>query len=587
MAPRKSWPDRVLVAATCTLVATLPWLQTTQFNDVQTAPKQMVLLVCAAIGLLALWWDGVQLPKARSVLVPLALFAAAALLSTAFATDPRASLLGWYGHRFGLVTLLALPVPFLLGAGVTERYGFRPLAIAGLIGVAVAALTAFLQEVGVGGVFAATRTANRSNGGAGSANDLAACMALGTAFLAPLASKRWRIPTLAGATGLITFGSVASGGRLGALALLSALVLAGVLLFIRFGWRSRALRPEAMGLIAGVALGLLLAAATGSLGTLAGRYQARTPEESVLGKDSLEIGVSGTIRFELWRAGLGAALARPLVGHGPDSFVLINGKYRDPNSPAMDERPQILYPSAHSIVFDYAANLGLLGLAALITIAIAVVLPTLRRIRTTPPHIPYLIAGLAGYSAMVLVNPEPIAASPVAWVLLGCCTPLGRPLRRPARILARSALAASAVGATALALAIANAEVIAHKAVEHTRAGDFRAASLDWKFASDSLPFELRYQAYRSLTLALLGAQSHQREDLEVALRASSAVNARFEPLAPDLLREAALLTLLEPGSPKIEATLLRLRDVQPYSGYWIKLAQGVREDRSRLNDAK
>ena len=124
------------------------------------------------------------------------------------------------------------------------------------------------------------------------------------------------------------------------LALLGAFFVAIGLHRVRLGWRSRTLRMDAAAMLAGIALGLGFATATGSVNVLIGRYEARTPEKTLLGKDSLEIGASGQIRLELWRAGLGAAIASPLIGHGPESFVVTNGIYRDPDSPALEERPE-------------------------------------------------------------------------------------------------------------------------------------------------------------------------------------------------------------------------------------------------------
>lgn len=71
-----------------------------------------------------------------------------------------------------------------------------------------------------------------------------------------------------------------------------------------------------------------------------------------------------SIRFEFWELATAMFLNQPLIGYGPGSFALFWSHLHSP--------PFFQAPHAHSIIFNTAAEQGLIGLTALAVLAIAV-----------------------------------------------------------------------------------------------------------------------------------------------------------------------------------------------------------------------
>jgi O-antigen ligase len=136
----------------------------------------------------------------------------------------------------------------------------------------------------------------------------------------------------------------------------------GMVLASTWRWRARTrLRPSMMlaaGGVGVVAVGLAL--------VLGGHALVAHVAETF----SPSVG-SGASRLEIWRIALRAFQARPLLGHGPDTFALVFSAFQTPRYWRL-EWGQIA-GHAHSVYLHTLATRGLVGVAASAGVAVQVV----------------------------------------------------------------------------------------------------------------------------------------------------------------------------------------------------------------------
>ena len=185
------------------------------------------------------------------------------------------------------------------------------------------------------------------------------------------------------------------------------------------------------------------------------------------------LGGTAVIRDRLleWEAAARATAARPLLGFGPDSFLVAWPAYR-PAELVPIVGPGLSLDSAHNWVLQTATTTGLLGLAVTLAtlVAFSIVLVRVGLVRNgTVAGI--IVVALASYWSHALVSVGTIGVDWVPWLGYGATTALAS-AGSPPRALRRMPLWSSIV-LVALALAIGAIGVRAFDAnVEARRARD-------------------------------------------------------------------------------------------------------------------
>jgi O-antigen ligase len=429
-------------------------------------PKAAAVRVCG----LALLAAALAAPRIRrqAERLPLDLAVGAWLLveilSTAFSASPLLSLVGEPVQREGLLTSLALAGAYLAmrtlpsharGAGLDATLGWI------LVPAAVAAAYALAQGAGIdpfgwapsaiypggsGGMrpfgtlghpnllgvvtaCAASAALARAVGeGRGRAWFGAAAILLAAATLATLSRGAWLALGVGGAAGLALAARAQSGATARRAWALAALCL--VTLFVvalAAGWGPR-----------------LAARAQDLLTPLAG---------------------SGPSRLEIWRTAWAAFLARPLLGHGPDTFELVFPRFQTPAYWRFEWAGLAVH--AHSVVLHTLATRGLAGAAAGAALLVTVVMAARAAWRRSPaararvaPALALLlsaaVAGLFGALGVAGALLVVVGAASLANIAGdgGAETGAGSP--RAPRLARAAVVAAWAVGALAAGFGIAD-----------------------------------------------------------------------------------------------------------------------------------
>jgi hypothetical protein len=79
-------------------------------------------------------------------------------------------------------------------------------------------------------------------------------------------------------------------------------------------------------------------------------------------------------RTDMWSIAWDAWKDRPLLGYGPENFLKVFDKYYNPAQFVPSQGFGAWYDRAHSIIFDYLAQTGILGLLAFLSIFVALAL---------------------------------------------------------------------------------------------------------------------------------------------------------------------------------------------------------------------
>lgn len=580
--PRRAPTD---VAELVTLVAVAGWLalfpmlSITSFGDPITAPKQVGLLLVAGAALGAAPWMGLRLPASRVAALALAALAVLSVISWALGVDPRASVLGWYGFRFGLLTFLCIYVLFFAALELAARGRTPHLLAAGLAGLLLVVLFGFFQETKASSYFRLLTAGGRANGGVGSANDFAAYCIIAIAFFPLLAARtsgRRQLLALGVGAGVATFGVTISGSRAGIVTLGGALVLAAAML----AWtqpRNVAVRwAAALGAGAVIAFGLTFVSGWGE--QLLSRFTAEAaPLEDAPQNELL---FSGAYRLDFWKGAVGTIRSEPLLGEGPDNLSLVFGEHRPAHAAGLEDSYTRNVASAHNLLLDTAIRFGLPALMALIAFIAAVVIPALRRLRARPVEGPFLLAGLAGYGVMVMLNPESLAGTATAWIVLALLATPGRRIALTGRW--RPAAAVPAFAA-AFALAVLAGVIVTAERAEalgngHYRRKEYPEALHDYARAADRLPLERQYAFREFLAATAIASNDATDANLRRAIASGDSLLDDFEPRAAELLTIARLRYLLDPADPEVDRLIARGRALQPHSAKWQAVFDGVKK---------
>jgi Lipid A core - O-antigen ligase and related enzymes len=357
----------------------LPTAFLTAAEDSFILPRASIVIAgaCLGAGLALLAPGGPGLGRLRW---PLIASAAAAILAFVFSVSLPVSLAGSYTRYESLPVRLAYLGLFATAVWLLREKRHREWVVAAFVfGTAVACLEALAQWAG--------HVPYRPDGNLGNANLLGALIAMAI----PLAIARgWR------------------GGRFVVAWWFAVAVMAG-------GLVATTSRSGGLGALAGC-LALLVFFLRGK--TAAGAAIAST---AVIGAALVLIMVSplhflnddpGPLRIHLWQDGVRMISARPLTGWGEDATGLAFGQFL-----SGDWSPGVTFDRIHSGPLDIAATQGLLGLAAIGWILVALFRGAWRSRFTG--DVGALAAACIGYTVWVLFNFDWAPATGAFWLLAG------------------------------------------------------------------------------------------------------------------------------------------------------------------------
>ena len=525
------WGQRLLLAGG--VLAFLPGLPRAYYT-----PKS---LACA--GGLALAWLSLRRARRAPLTLPLLALLAACAISAAQGLDPGQSFWGDANQAYyGLLQLSLYALAYALGASVDDDLVDDGLAALGVAGAVCGAL-ALAQAAGLvpppWGVVSGRAigpTGNPVFFGAVAALMLGPALRLGS-----LKGPRTLIPA-AGALALAL--SRARG------AWLAGAAAAAV-------WLAGSGRLKAGRRVVFAVLAVLAAAALGGALLLGG------PNKSV----------SDIQRVEIWRAAAQAFADRPLLGVGPDNFMLVMRRRMSPRFVAAAHSPGMGDSSAHNDLLQAAATTGALGTLAYLWLWGALAWAVWRGLREgRGERAAAAAAGLAAAFVAAKVNPLPLEACAAAAWLAGAAAPRGE---RGASWSGPS-LAAASLGVLACFAALAAAEDLSVGARAALARGRFQEAVDDgtlaatltpgrlgsrqaqlqiWAVAAQSLPPERGAPlARRGLALAAQTARAHPGNPLahEIAgtMAMVVALVAKDTSVLPEGLRELERASTLDPHHP-------------------------------------
>jgi len=364
------------VAVICAKVALVP-LVFDPASDVPFGPSKALLshaLAYVIAGVIL----GLFIQFGRAILVwspvhiPVLVFLGVNAIATAFAADVGLALYGTHGRMLGLATIADWVVLYF-GVALLVRTRTEILWTAGAaLGASVVVLAyEAVQLLGKDPFTWNMDGAVRPFSTVGQPTTLGeylTVLAIGTAGAALLIERMAR--RLRGAMLLFAFLLLAAAAEtatrspvVGALAGAAALVL---LVWVQHPDRGTRLIAAAGAGFAVVALGLLVISTP--LGARLSATIAPPPGDDPSDDPLSRLDASSDTRLALYTIAFDMVRERPLLGYGPDNFVVGIPTYRPENAPY--EVRQSLTTSAHSWVAQIATNSGILGLLAFIAISV-------------------------------------------------------------------------------------------------------------------------------------------------------------------------------------------------------------------------
>jgi len=293
----------------------------------------------------------------------------------------------------------------------------------------VAALYAFAQAASLDPIWSGLYK-DRVFSTMGQASNLAAVLGMSTMVALTVAAGRRRgllavvlLAALLNASALVL--TLTRGAYVG-------LVAGGIVVAIVLGaWRSRSIAPvrpprAVVPIVGVIALLVAVVIVWRPASALADDVAARALSIPAVTESS------NPSKLDMWEVGLTIAAEHPVIGIGPDSYVLLFGAYRDrvltPDRAAVMARfrPE----SPHNVYIATAANTGIPALIAYLAVIVLTFAVGLRAARRDLPLAARLaLAGLIGAIAVHLVTDAFMTAEPagsaIFWILLGAVAGVG------------------------------------------------------------------------------------------------------------------------------------------------------------------
>ncbi|MGD2041614.1 MAG: tetratricopeptide repeat protein [Anaerolineae bacterium] len=400
--------DRLIETGWLVLAAGLPLFMTPWARNSFELPK--VVLLWSTLALMGAVWLGAcrrattlqAIRDLRSVYGALVLVTMVSiLLSTFFSTNSLLSAQGSYERMQGAITLLCYLALSLLVA-TCLRGPERPYRLLTAIswGSAPVVVYALLQLLGLDPLAWQVEGSpvisflGRSNF-VGAYLVLALPVTIARARITQDRLWRWLYSILIGAQGVCLIATMAQAAWLGALA-------AGGVLALAEAWQ-RGHRRLVVGSVVMGGLGLLAGMATLSV----------SPEWT---------GSAGA-RAAIWQATGSLIAARPILGHGPETFGQAFTRAFPPDLVYVQGRG-VLVDRAHNLILDTLASVGLVGLLAYAALAGTAIFAGLRFLARTSDRRRriMLTAGLAatiGHLVETQFSFQVTATATLFWLILG------------------------------------------------------------------------------------------------------------------------------------------------------------------------
>ncbi len=464
-----------------------------------------VLLPAGAAAVLAA--QPLRVPRALAVALAALVVAmgAAALVGL----DPRYAWTGTPERHFGVLTWALAALALAVGCSLDPARHAGPLC-AGLV-VAALGTGAVATAEALGWEPAVLDVGSRLTGPFGSSAYLGAATALLLPAMVGLALEGRAGPVVRGAAALsvplLAVACLGSGARAAWVGLSAALVVALVARRGRLRGHGRAL--GGLALLGLVAAGVLLTV------TPAGDRIASVTDPDEPG---------GRGRLDEWRVAARVVADHPLTGVGPEGYraafaTAVDARYE--RAHGRDPHPD----RAHAGPLDVALAGGLPGLAAWAAVVALVGRHVLRALRSGPPWLTGIAAGLVAHLAGQLLLFPVVELELVAWLVAGLVVAAvaspGEPSRRVPRGVPM-ALATLALVALVAGVAFVAADRHAEQAARALSRGDGAAAVRSAEAAVALRPDVVRNRvlAARALLLDRRGTLA-AIEELEAALEVS------------------------------------------------------------------
>jgi O-antigen ligase len=420
----------VEAAVAATLVAgcaVLPLLFTIALEDVFALPKTValcLLAVVAGILMAVAVTRGARLVRLGVVDIAVTAFVLLNVVATVLSVDPNQSIFGERLQYQGLLSMLAYIVLFVSARfALAEIRQVRLLSAAILAAATAAAIYAVAQWVGLDPIWSSLYK-ERVFSTVGQANALATVLGMALILgLALIARQEPRIrAVLGGAVAIVAVALLLTFSRGGYLGTAAGLAVCGAALVPGASWmRVRPYFPRAAVMFGATALGLASIAivwkpANALVTQIAGRAASigNPSETSILS------------HVDLWAVGIRIAADHPVLGTGPDTYVLVFPEYRDQVLPS--ERAAVMArfrpESPHNVFIAVAAGSGLPSLAAYVTIILACLARAARAARGERPlETRLMLAALVGTTVVYLVTSSfmtaEVSSTAIFWVVLG------------------------------------------------------------------------------------------------------------------------------------------------------------------------
>ena len=413
-----------LLAVGCVL---LPLVFTIASADVFTLPKTVALwavaVVAAVLVAFAVVRDG-RLRRVDPLTIAVLAFAGLTVLATILSIDPGQSLAGERLTYQGLLSTLAYVVLFVAARrSITSMPRVQGVALGLLASATVVATYAIAQSLSLDPIWT-TLYKDRPFSTMGQASALASVLGMATLLSLSLVvgrPRRVQAIVVAAAT-LSAIGLALTLSRGGYLGIVAGVVVAGLVLAAgrrrSVPWTrvSRAAIPVVGAVLVLGAVVLVWRPANAFAGQIAQRaFSIPAVTET-----------SNRSHLDMWEVGIRIAAEHPIIGTGPDTYVLLFGDYRDrvltPERAAVMARfrPE----SAHNVYISTAAGAGipaLIAYVAIIGLALAAGVRAARRDVSLAARL--TLAGLMGAVAVHLVTDSFMTAEPSAaaifWIMLG------------------------------------------------------------------------------------------------------------------------------------------------------------------------
>ncbi|MGH9159340.1 MAG: O-antigen ligase family protein, partial [Vicinamibacteraceae bacterium] len=376
------------------------------------ASHSLTYVLVGLLSALAFQHGRVMVPRSPLHL-PVAAFGAAYVLAAMFAVDHRVALYGAPDRGLGLGMTLDNVALYAAAAVIVRTRADLAWVARTLFGTTVVlALYAAMQKLGLDPIgWASGFGENRpftTMGNAGALGVYMSAVAVGAATIA-LAGMTLRWATI-GLLCAALLGVWLAGARAAVVGLVIGGTVAIAPLLLSF--ISRRIRLVAIG---GLSIVSLATAGLLALVILAGTPSVLTASPQGLPDMLASRGGSITGRLEIYRAAIEMVRDRPILGVGPDNYVVAFPKYRaivDPKTHESDA-PQ---SSTHSWLFKVLTDAGLVGL---VSFASVILVATALAVRSGTPWSRASLAAIAAFLGTGLFSINHIATEWMPWLGFG------------------------------------------------------------------------------------------------------------------------------------------------------------------------